>query len=284
MRILQRADLSEALDVCAKSPVESVLAAARFLELSAGRGNNLEGWGWPRSGPLRAVAWSGANLVPVLDPDLSKSDAQRALSAFAMHAVRTNNRSSSIVGEQAAVLEIWRQMSKVRRAREVRATQPSMIMDADPAVEVSAEVRVTEPDEFDMLFPASVAMFTEEVGYSPLQFDGGASYAARVRFLINHRRSYVHTAVGADGKAEVIFKADVGALTPRVAQVQGVWISPKYRSQGLANAAMAAVVAQVRREHAPLVSLYVNEYNAPALATYRRVGFRQVGNYATVLF
>ncbi|WP_258933656.1 hypothetical protein [Nesterenkonia pannonica] len=35
---------------------------------------------------------------------------------------------------------------------------------------------------------------------------------------------------------------------------------------------------------APTVSLYVNDYNAPALSTYRRVGFDQVGTYATVLF
>jgi predicted GNAT family acetyltransferase len=32
------------------------------------------------------------------------------------------------------------------------------------------------------------------------------------------------------------------------------------------------------------VSLYVNDFNAPALATYRRVGFRQVGTFASVLF
>jgi predicted GNAT family acetyltransferase len=33
-----------------------------------------------------------------------------------------------------------------------------------------------------------------------------------------------------------------------------------------------------------VVSLYVNAYNLPALAAYRRVGFRQVGTFATVLF
>jgi predicted GNAT family acetyltransferase len=31
-------------------------------------------------------------------------------------------------------------------------------------------------------------------------------------------------------------------------------------------------------------SLYVNSFNTAARATYRRVGFRQVGTYATVLF
>jgi hypothetical protein len=32
------------------------------------------------------------------------------------------------------------------------------------------------------------------------------------------------------------------------------------------------------------VSLYVNDFNAPARAVYRRVGFREVGCYASVLF
>ena len=35
---------------------------------------------------------------------------------------------------------------------------------------------------------------------------------------------------------------------------------------------------------APVVSLYVNDYNEAAMAAYRRVGFRPVGTYATVLF
>jgi predicted GNAT family acetyltransferase len=38
------------------------------------------------------------------------------------------------------------------------------------------------------------------------------------------------------------------------------------------------------RDVAPLASLYVNDFNAPARAAYRRVGFREVGRYASVLF
>jgi predicted GNAT family acetyltransferase len=32
------------------------------------------------------------------------------------------------------------------------------------------------------------------------------------------------------------------------------------------------------------VSLYVNDFNSPARAAYARVGFREVGRYASVLF
>jgi predicted GNAT family acetyltransferase len=47
---------------------------------------------------------------------------------------------------------------------------------------------------------------------------------------------------------------------------------------------MAAVVLGAQESIAPVVSLYVNDFNVAALATYRRVGFRQVGTFASVLF
>jgi len=44
---------------------------------------------------------------------------------------------------------------------------------------------------------------------------------------------------------------------------------------------MAAVV-KLARTVVPTVSLYVNDFNVPARATYAKVGFRQVGEFATV--
>ena len=35
---------------------------------------------------------------------------------------------------------------------------------------------------------------------------------------------------------------------------------------------------------APTVRLYVNSYNTAAIRTYQRVGFTQVGTFATILF
>jgi predicted GNAT family acetyltransferase len=47
---------------------------------------------------------------------------------------------------------------------------------------------------------------------------------------------------------------------------------------------MAAVVATCLRDVAPAVSLYVNDFNEPARRSYERVGFKQVGTFASVLF
>ena len=44
-----------------------------------------------------------------------------------------------------------------------------------------------------------------------------------------------------------------------------------------------SVVELVIGEIAPVATLYVNDFNAPARATYRGVGFTEVGSFATVL-
>ena len=45
------------------------------------------------------------------------------------------------------------------------------------------------PDELETLLPAAIAMFTEEVGVSPLRADGGAGYRARVAELVRAGQS-----------------------------------------------------------------------------------------------
>jgi len=129
------------------------------------------------------------------------------------------------------------------------------------------------------LMPACIAMFTEEVGVSPLAGDGGAAYRARVTELIRTGRAFARIEDG-----QVIFKAEVGAATPQACQVQGVWVRPEYRGQGLAAPGMAAVVVEARRTISPVVSLYVNDFNTPGRATYRRAGFREIGEFMSVLF
>ena len=116
------------------------------------------------------------------------------------------------------------------------------------------------------------------MGYSPY-LGGREYYSRRVKSLIRQGHSLVH--VNADG--EVVFKAELGAVTPEVTQVQGVWMNPEFRGLGLSAGYMAAVVV-LAQTLAPVTSLYVNDFNAKARATYDRVGFRQVGTFATVLF
>jgi predicted GNAT family acetyltransferase len=146
-----------------------------------------------------------------------------------------------------------------------------------PAIPGDPTVRLVRPHEVDILFPASVAMYTEEVGVSPLLGDGGRDYRARVAELVRSRRAYAKFVGG-----RVVFKAELAVVTRHTAQVQGVWVAPNGGPRARHHC-MAAVVRDTLRRVAPSVSLYVNDYNHAARRVYARCGFNQLGTFATVL-
>jgi len=164
-------------------------------------------------------------------------------------------------------------------ARDVRPDQPVLAMSSDALVEPDPRVRRVREDELDILMPACIAMFTGEVGVSPVAGGDGALYRARVRELVLSGRAIARIDDG-----EVVFKAELGSVSSRACQVQGVWVRPDLRGRGLSTPGMASVVQYARAKFAPIVSLYVNGYNHPARRAYERVGFSEVGTFATVLF
>ncbi|MBO0820021.1 MAG: DUF4081 domain-containing protein [Nocardiopsaceae bacterium] len=274
-RLLDDRDRAAALRVCDADPVANVFVASRIRALGLEPGRlGAQIWGCENSdGRLVSLCYAGANLVPV-------QATREALIAFAQRALRQGRRCSSVVGPAETVTELWGYLSpRWGPAREVRAAQPLMAIDGPPRVDPDRGVRRVKLSEIDILLPACIAMFTEEVGVSPLAGDGGAAYRARVSELIRSGRAFARI----EGD-RVIFKAEVGAATPQACQVQGVWVNPDHRGRGLAAPGMAAVVDSARTSIAPVVSLYVNDFNAPARAAYRRAGFDEVGQFMSVLF
>ncbi|MBT8226266.1 MAG: GNAT family N-acetyltransferase [Dactylosporangium sp.] len=222
---------------------------------------------------LESVCWVGANLVPV-------RATPPAISAFAGLLGREPRGCSSIVGSADAVLDLWRQLRpRWGPAREVRSCQPLLCADAVPTITPDPGVRVVRLDEADALYPAAVAMYTEEVGVSPTIGGDDRTYRDRVEELVRQGRTYARF-VG----NRVVFKAELAIVTRHTAQVQGVWTAPEWRGRGIATAGTAAVVRDALRRVAPTVSLYVNAHNVAARRVYDRCGFRQVGTFATVLF
>lgn len=229
-----------------------------------------------RDDRLVAACHCGANLVPVEADDAAVDGfARRLLATDIAPAMR---RSASLVGRQDAVLRLWSHLeADWGPARSVRADQPFLALDTDPAVPADPRLRRVMIDEVDALYPASVAMFREEVGIDP-EAGGGAAYRARVAQLVARGWAF---AIIEDG--QVLFKTEVGAAVDGVCQLQGVWVHPDHRGRGLAAPALAGVVRLVRRDLAPDVTLYVNDFNTAARAAYARVGMRQVDTFASIL-
>jgi hypothetical protein len=276
VRVLGPGDRDQFIALAEKNPVVNVFAdyRARLTNLDE-RWLGGQVWGRFVGDELVSGCHLGANLVPV---ECTPDDVE----AFAEVALRRRRTVGTIVGEHAVVAALWEVLEpRWDRPRDVRMTQPHLEISRRSAVAPATDVRLTTPADIAMLYPACVAMYTEEVGVSPESDSGGGDlYRARIQQLIGRGWS-----LASFDDRGVVFKAEIACATPYAAQVQGVWVRPDRRGEGLAVPGMAAVVAHVLESGlAPVVSLYVNEWNTSARAAYARVGFEQTATFATLMF
>jgi uncharacterized protein len=226
---------------------------------------------WTRGQATDSLCYAGANLIPL------RGEAAD-LYAFADKAVSSARRCSSLVGRAELVLPMWRRLEHAwGPARDVRARQPLMALATAPQCPVDPAVRPVRIEELDAYLVAAVDMFIGEVGIDPRIGDGGRGYRRRVAGLIAAGRAWARFERG-----QVVFKAEVGSQSPAVGQIQGVWVHPEWRGHGLGTAGTATLAAAVVRS-GRIASLYVNDFNTVARATYDRIGFAEVGTFATVL-
>jgi GNAT superfamily N-acetyltransferase len=274
VRPLGAGDLDAFLALARREPVVNVFTDYRATTTNLEpRWLGGEMWGRFVAGELAAACHVGANLVPVC---ATADDA----AAFAERALARGRTVSTIVGPQEPVRAFWNGVAASwGPPREARWEQPHLEISSPPLVPIDPYVRRTAKSDMDELYPACVAMYTEEVGVSPEAGGGAELYRARVLQLISRGWSFARFHEG-----RLIFKAEVACATPFAAQIQGVYVPPDMRGQGVASAGMAGVVELVRREVAPVVSLYVNDWNTSARSVYEKVGFRETARFATVMF
>jgi predicted GNAT family acetyltransferase len=263
-------DAASVWRVLGENPVESCMVAARVADYGV-EPNSIGGELWTRGGADESLCFAGANLIPLRGNLID-------LNAFADEAKSTARRCSSLVGRSDLVLPMWRRLEPAwGPARDVRDDQPLMALNSHPGCTLDTEVRQVRPEELDAYLVAAVDMFIGEVGVDPRLGDGGRGYRRRVASLIAAGRAWARFEHG-----HVVFKAEVGSQSPAVGQIQGVWVHPEMRGRGLGTAGTATLAAIIVGS-GRIASLYVNNFNAVARAAYARIGFREVGTFATVL-
>ncbi len=221
-------------------------------------------------GRVTGVAYFGAQMV------LAADDAS-ALDAFSVE-TRKHRGLRSFVGPKDVVDGLW---ERVRSWYEppsiVRAVQPLYLLTPDALRTLpTVDVRLAVPEEAELVAEHSGEMILGELGYDPRVNRG--SFVASVRRAIMAGAWWVWIVDG-----ELRFQCNVGPRTAATAQIQGVWTPEAQRGHGYASLALAAIARQLLATVATL-SLYVNDFNAPAIALYEGLGFRRVGTFTTYLF
>jgi ribosomal protein S18 acetylase RimI-like enzyme len=132
--------------------------------------------------------------------------------------------------------------------------------------ELRLEALQDAPLAFEEQYPESLARPDE---FWQDRVDGSASGAESSMFVAVHAGRFV-------AKAACFVESDVGDHVST--RIVGVYVTPRLRGSGVAEALLAAVIRWAREEpRADRIRLFVTQTNDRATAFYRRIGFRHTG-------
>ena len=275
LRELGDADRPVIEHMVASDPVGQCVFQARLARARSLTAFDLGGhlWGLDALGGVEAACFAGGNLMPI-------GGTTDGLAAIGERLGRHARTWSSIVGHAAAVSAVWDAVGTGwGPPRALRMNQPLLLSTQVGPIEPDPGVVRVGPRDLIRYLPAALAMFSEELDIDPPPSGVNSPYRSRLARLIAGGLALARF----DDAGRVVFKAEIAAVSPQCCQVQGVWVDPAHRNEGIGAAGMAAVIAYGLKL-APRVSLYVNDFNTSARRMYDRVGMTQVGTFATVLF
>lgn len=145
------------------------------------------------------------------------------------------------------------------------------------AVQRSGEkLRKAEMSELEQVAAIQAELAFMETGTDPMQTDR-EGFLTRVARRIEQGRVFVVVKNGS-----VAFKADLIAETDRAAYLEGIYVAPEFRGQGLGSKCLAEVVLELLNT-VERVCLLSNIEFASAHRAYRKAGFKNTDRCTTLV-
>jgi uncharacterized protein len=217
------------------------------------------------------VASLATNVVVAGDRELPQEVTETAIAVIAERIITRMLPVRAIISPAHLVEMLWARLrTRLDPPTVVRMNQPVYAMRGRLDYPDLKESRYTTMRDLEALVPACAAMHREEVGIDPLDRDA-AGYRERVRELVEQKRSVI---LGIDG--QIAAKCEYSAVTNETVQLMGVWTNPRFRRHGYARALLREVCGHCARK-GKTVTLFVNDFNLPAIALYEDLGFQRIG-------
>ena len=264
------ANADETLAYLAQRPYDNVYLYWLLANRSIGAGANVLLWR-DRTDVVRGACYYGTHIVLTADDEC-------AADAFAA-SLRRGRFARMVAGPRRTVERFWRTAKRsLPPPAATRRSQPLYVVERRGlhAMRGDAPVARATLAELDEIVANSAQMIAGEIG--------GDARRASVDFR-NRTAAAIEAGVWwrsrVDGR--LAFMCNVGSHMPQTAQLQGVWTPPAMRGHGHAARALGAICDSLL-DSWPTLSLYVNDFNAPARTLYERVGFTRAGEFQTILF
>ncbi|HKB80221.1 MAG TPA: GNAT family N-acetyltransferase [Thermoanaerobaculia bacterium] len=269
IRALSDDDGGPALSFLRRDPLINVYLVSRLLEERFVAATQIVEVRY--GGEIVLVASLATNVVMATDPQSPADVIDAAVAAIAERILTRILPVRAIISPAPLVESLWHRLqAQLDPPTVVRMSQPVYAIAGRLDYPDLRESRFSAHHDLDALVPACAAMHKEEVGIDPLERDA-LGYRERIRELVDKKRSLIRVH---DGR--IVAKCEFSAVTPEAVQLMGVWTHPRYRRHGFARALLQEVCGHLARK-GKSVTLFVNDFNRPAIALYESLGFRQIG-------
>jgi uncharacterized protein len=269
LRLLAEDDLKSTLEFLRRDPLINVYLISRLLEERSLASTQVALVRY--NGAIVLVAALATNVVLAGDPSISSEITDSAIAMVADRILTRTLPVRAIISPAPLVESLWEMVRhRIDPPTVVRMSQPVYAIERRADFPDLTTCRYSIPRDLDRLVPACAAMHKEEVGIDPLERDAWG-YRERVRELVEQKRSVIRTLDGV-----IVAKCEYSAATPEAVQLMGVWTDPRYRRRGYSRALLQEVCGHLFRK-GKTVTLFVNDFNRPAIAMYEALGFERIG-------
>jgi predicted GNAT family acetyltransferase len=269
IRLLSEDDFIGAQEFLQRDPLINVYLISRLIEERLLAASQIAVVRY--NGAIVVVASLATNIVIAGDPSMPKDITDSGISIIAERILTRMMPVRAIISPAPLVESLWNDLrTRLDPPTVVRLNQPVYALRRRLDYPDLLHSRYSTMRDLDQLVPACAAMHREEVGIDPLERDA-AGYRERIRELIEKKRSVIRVVGG-----QIATKTEYSAVTGDAVQLMGVWTHPKHRRHGLSRELLHEVCGHLGRK-GKTVTLFVNDFNRPAIALYESLGFQRIG-------
>lgn len=269
IRLLSDDDFKGALEFLQRDPLINVYLISRLLEERTLAASQIAVIRY--NGAIVLVVSLATNIVLAGDPSLADEITDSAIALVADRILTRMLPVRAIISPAHLVETLWNGLRvRLDPPTVVRMNQPVYALRKTLHYPDFIRARYSTTRDLEQLVPSCAAMHKEEVGIDPMERDA-VGYRERIRELVEKKRSVILVEDGV-----IAAKCEYSAVTPESVQLMGVWTHPRYRRRGLAYELLRQVCGHLSRK-GKVVTLFVNDFNAPAIALYESLGFVRIG-------
>jgi predicted GNAT family acetyltransferase len=269
LRLLSEDDFKGALEFLQRDPLINVYLISRLLDERTLAASQMAVIRY--NGAIVLVASLATNIVLAADPAVPKEITDAAVSLIGDRILTRMLPVRAIISPVELVEALWTDLrSRIDPPTVVRLNQPIYAIRKQPGYPDFVTGRYATMRDLDQLVPSCAAMHQEEVGIDPLSRDA-LGYRERIRELIEKKRAVVRVVDGV-----IATKCEYSAVTPDAVQLMGVWTHPGFRRRGLSRELLREVCGHLFLK-GKTVTLFVNDFNLPAIGLYESLGFHRIG-------